>query len=62
MAKPLQTGAVDERLLHHPPFADHRPNLLVSGEGNQRPASDQAKFFNAIRRFEASPAFGLCSG
>jgi hypothetical protein len=46
MAKPLQIEADHERLLHHPPFADHRPNLLFSGEGNQRPASDQAEFFN----------------
>src|SRR5580658_10096839 len=28
---PLQTEAVKQRLLHHPPFAHHRPNLLPPG-------------------------------
>src|ERR1700722_5659295 len=35
---PLQTEAVEQRLLHHPPLARHRPNLLHSAEENQRPA------------------------
>jgi hypothetical protein len=35
---PLQTEAVKQRLLHHPPLAHHRPNLLHPAEENQRPA------------------------
>jgi hypothetical protein len=33
---PLQAEAIEQRLLHHPPLAHHRPNLLSQGEGNQR--------------------------
>jgi hypothetical protein len=32
----FQAEAVEQRLLHHPPLAHHRPNLLSQGEGNQR--------------------------
>ena len=32
---PLEAEAVEQRLLHHPPLAHHRPNLLQPGEGNQ---------------------------
>jgi hypothetical protein len=32
---PLEAEAVEQRLLHHPPLAHHRPNLLRSAEGNQ---------------------------
>jgi hypothetical protein len=35
---PVQTEAVEQRLLHHTPFAHHRPNLLHPAEENQRPA------------------------
>jgi hypothetical protein len=35
---PLKAEAVEQRLLHHPPLAHHRPNLLHPGEGNQRSA------------------------
>jgi hypothetical protein len=31
----LKAEAVGQCLLHHPPFAHHRPNLLRQGEGNQ---------------------------
>jgi hypothetical protein len=42
---PLEAEAVEQRLLHHPPFAHRRPNLLHQ-QKNQRPAPDQAEFFN----------------
>ena len=32
---PLKAEAIKQRLLHHPPLADHRPNLLRPGERNQ---------------------------
>jgi hypothetical protein len=46
---PLQTEAVKQRLLHHPLFAHHRPNLPRPGEENQRPRLNQAEFFDTIR-------------
>jgi len=36
---PFEAEAVEQRLLHHPPLAHHRPNLLRTGR-------DQAVFFN----------------
>jgi hypothetical protein len=39
---PLEAEAVEQRLLHHPPFAHHRPNLLHPEEENQRPAPQSA--------------------
>jgi hypothetical protein len=32
---PLEAEALEQRLLHHPSLAHHRPNLLNQGEGNQ---------------------------
>ena len=34
---PLKAEAVKQRLLHHPPLAHHRPNLLRPGEGKAKP-------------------------
>src|ERR1700722_17570492 len=34
---PREAEAVEQRLLHHPPLAHHRPNLLIRTEENQRP-------------------------
>ena len=42
---PLKAEAVEQRLLHHPPLAHHRPNLLHPAEGNQRPASRSSGVF-----------------
>ena len=39
---PLQTEALEQRLLHHLPFAHHRPNLLHPAEENQRPAAESS--------------------
>jgi hypothetical protein len=44
---PLQTEAVKQRLLHHPPFAHHRTNLLYQKRISAG-RLDQAEFFNAI--------------
>jgi hypothetical protein len=41
---PLQTEAVEQRLLHHSPLAHHRPNLLRQAEGNQRTAPRSRSF------------------
>ena len=41
---PLEAEAVEQRLLHHPPFAHHRPNLLHPAEGNHRPAPRSRSF------------------
>ena len=59
---PLKTEAVEKRLLHYPPLAHHRPNLLHPAEGNQRDwRPDQAEFFNTIGRKPAIevPDFSL---
>ncbi len=56
---PFQAEAVEQRLLHHPPLAHHRPNLLPLGEGNQRRTRQSSEFFNKIGRtmpFDLSPA------
>src|ERR1700722_20754774 len=45
---PLEAEAVEQRLLNHPPFAHHRPNLPRPRRRNQRQARDQAEFLNAI--------------
>src|ERR1700722_19406185 len=50
---PLKTEAVKERLLHHPPLAHHRPNLLHSAEENQRPAPQSRGVF---QRYPSAPA------
>src|ERR1700722_2571251 len=42
---PLEAEAVEQRLLHHPPLAHHRPNLLHLAEGNQRPAPRSSRVF-----------------
>ena len=44
---PLKAEAVEQRLLHHPPLAHHRPNLLPPRQkriSDRR--RDQAEFFN----------------
>ena len=46
---PLQTEAVEQRLLHHPPFAHHRPNLLHHQKRISPGRRDQADF-NGIGR------------
>jgi hypothetical protein len=42
---PLKAEAVEQRLLHHPPFAHHRPNLLHPTEENQRTAPQSSGVF-----------------
>src|ERR1700722_15066207 len=42
---PLETEAVEQRLLHHATLAHHRPNLLLQREGNQRPAPRSSRVF-----------------
>src|SRR6516164_3926809 len=42
---PLEAEAVEQRLLHHPPLAHHRPNLLRPGEGNQQQAPRSSRVF-----------------
>ena len=42
---PLQAEAIEQRLLHHSPFAHHRPNLLHPAEENQRPAAQSSGVF-----------------
>jgi hypothetical protein len=42
---PLKAEAVKQRLLHHPPLAHHRPNLLLQREQNQRPAPRSSRVF-----------------
>src|SRR6516225_1419564 len=46
---PLKAEAVEQRLLHHPPFAHHRPNLLCLGEGNQGPAPRSSRVYGMAR-------------
>src|ERR1700729_4252731 len=41
---PFEAEAAKQRLLHHPPLAHHRPNLLYLGEGNQRAAPRSRSF------------------
>ncbi len=47
---PLKTEAVEQRLLHYPPLAHHRPNLLHPAEGNQRLAPRSSGVFQHNRR------------
>src|SRR5271170_6706461 len=42
---PLEAEAEKQRLLHHPPLAHHRPNLLLQREENQRPVPRSSKVF-----------------
>jgi hypothetical protein len=42
---PLKAEAVEQRLLHHPPFAHHLPNLLHPTEENQRTAPQSSGVF-----------------
>jgi hypothetical protein len=42
---PLQTEAVEQRLLHHPPFAHHRPNLLQPSRRESAPAPQSSGVF-----------------
>jgi hypothetical protein len=42
---PLEAEAVEQRLLHHPPLAHHRPNLLHPAEENRRPAPQSSGVF-----------------
>src|SRR5271154_1548702 len=46
---PLKAEAVEQRLLHHPPFAHHRPNLLHPEEENQRPAPRSSRVYGMAR-------------
>jgi hypothetical protein len=50
---PLKAKAVKQRLLHHPPLAHHRPNLLIQTEENQRPAAPSSGVF---QRNSSTPA------
>ena len=51
---PLEAEAVEQRLLHHPPFAHHRPNLLHPTEENQRPAPRSSGVFQRNSRIAFS--------
>ena len=50
----LETEAVEQRLLHHSPFARHRPILRTQQKRISARRLDQAEFFNAIRRLQPS--------
>jgi hypothetical protein len=50
---PLQTEAIEQRLLHHPPHTHHRPNLLHPAEENQRPAPRSSGVFQRNLRTPA---------
>ena len=47
---PLKAEAVEQRLLHHPPFAHHRPNLPRPRRRNQRTAPRSSGVFQRNRR------------
>jgi hypothetical protein len=47
---PLKAEAVEQRLLHHPPLAHHRPNLPRPSRRNQRTASRSSGVFQRNRR------------
>jgi hypothetical protein len=46
----LKAEAVEQRLLHHPPFAHHRPNLPRPRRRNQRTAPRSSGVFQRNRR------------
>src|ERR1700735_627635 len=50
---PLKAEAVEQRLLHHPPLAHHRPNLPRPSRRNQRTASRSSGVF---QRNPSTPA------
>ena len=50
---PLKAEAVEQRLLHHPPFAHHRPNLPRPRRRNQRTAPRSSGVF---QRNPSTPA------
>jgi hypothetical protein len=50
---PLEAEAIEQRLLHHPPFAHHRPNLLSQPQGNQRRTRQSSGVF---QRNSSTPA------
>jgi hypothetical protein len=52
---PLEAEAVKQRLLHHPPLAHHRPNLLLPKEENQRQASQSSGLFQRNTSTPAGP-------
>ena len=52
---PLKAEAVEQRLLHHPPFAHHRPNLPRPRRRNQRTAPKSSGVFQRNRREAAIP-------
>jgi hypothetical protein len=43
---PLQAEAIEQRLLHHPPLAHHRPNPSCKEERISAEPSNQAEFIN----------------
>jgi hypothetical protein len=47
---PLKAEAVEQRLLHHPPLAHHRPNLLHPTEENQRTAPRSSRVLQSNLR------------
>src|SRR6202046_67054 len=47
---PLKAEAVEQRLLHHPPLAHHRPNLPRPSKRNQRTAPRSSGVFQRNRR------------
>src|SRR4029077_3648934 len=48
---PFQAEAIKQRLLHHCPFAHHRPNLLSPGESELGRSPSLKEFFNTISCF-----------
>jgi hypothetical protein len=55
---PLQTEAVEQRLLHHPPFAHHRRISCTQQKRISARRRDQAEFFNAIGKYRSFAACG----
>jgi transposase len=46
---PLEAEAVEQRLLHHPPLAHHRPNLPILRRENQRPQALSSRVYGMAR-------------
>jgi hypothetical protein len=45
---PLQTEAIEQRLLHHTPLAHHRPNLLQPSRRESAPDASIKRSFSTI--------------
>ena len=55
---PLKAEALEQHLLHHPPFAHHRPNLPHPTEQNQPTAPQSSGVFQRNSQIAAIPPRG----